>query len=240
MKEKILGYTLIFFVFAAVVSILYYEQTKQTLPDLIPAIIHKSDTSGAKTFTSAQYGFEFNYDKNYVFDQSSTQTNFFVHPAVTLVSVSIPQNSYPKTNFGSANFTIATQRQSQASSCEAAAKTQEVNGINFHESEETQGAAGTTYKTKIYRTFYNDICYEASLTAGIANIGNYDPGSVTAVNETDVWNKLQAVFDTFKFTGIVKCAGFAGIPCPTSGYVCKPEGSYPDAMTICEKQKLVN
>lgn len=199
MKYKALGYIFIVAILAATVSLLYYQQIVQTISDYTLLPVHREPTT--KTYQNAEYGFQFNYDKNYEIDISGNQANFFKHTAKSLVSSSIPQSLYPKTNFGSANLTVAVQPQSQESSCTVSTdKTEEINGILFHKSENAGAAAGTRYQTKIYRVFHNQDCFEVSLTIGVANIGNYTPGAVTEVNQDEVWGKLMQIFSTFKFT----------------------------------------
>lgn len=196
-KFKLLGVLFVVLAGAAAVSLIYYWQMAHLqTPD---SLIHMPGKSW-KTYTNTEFGFQLSYDKDYAFDTSGNQANFFKNPGKSLVSASIPQSFYPKTNFGSADLTVAVQLKSVESSCSAAAKTAEVNGTTFHVSEEDGAAAGTHYQTKIYRVFRNQNCFEVSLTIGIANIGNFEPGAVSEVDANDVWGRLDQMLKTFKFT----------------------------------------
>ncbi|MEJ0021308.1 MAG: carboxypeptidase-like regulatory domain-containing protein [Candidatus Doudnabacteria bacterium] len=199
MKFRFLGILFVLLAFAAAVSLIYYWQMAyQPIPGDFMQPMHLAPKTG--TYTNTEYGFQFNYDKNYDLDTSGNQANFFKHAAKSLISAVLPQSLYPKTNFGSANLTVAVQPQSSESNCIAAAKTYEVNGVIFHESDENQGAAGTNYQTRIYRVFHGQDCMEVSQTIGIANIGNYTPGAVAEVDANAVWKRLDEMLKTFKFS----------------------------------------
>lgn len=127
--------------------------------------------------------------------------NYFKNPGDTVVSISMPKALYPDTNFGSATATVAIQTDSSQGPCERAMATKTINGVVFHESETKGVAAGTEYQTRLYRTFKDGNCYEISLTLGTANVGNFEPGSVTVMDEAHVWKRLMAVAESFRFKG---------------------------------------
>jgi hypothetical protein len=240
MKHKLLGFLFVIAAAAAVVSLaIYWEAANQAIS---PMPIHQVKSGeaapGMEKYTNDKLGFEISYNKNYTLDTSGRSANFFKNSADTIASISIPQTLYPKTNFGSAVVTVAVQTASSQAACEKASQTQTVNGVVFHESEQDGAAAGTKYQTQIYRTFHNDSCFEVSLTTGISNIQNYEPGAVTEVNQNELSQRLDKIFGSFKFTTTetVMCGGFGGIKCPTEGFNCALEGSFPDAGTICTKQ----
>lgn len=201
MKHKILGYTFIFIILAAAVSILYYLEVNKQVGQqiLLPDGQEQQPEEPLETYRNNQYNFAISYDKNYVLDESSDAANFFRNPAKTLASISIPQTIYPDTNFVSGVITVAVQEQSSLGPCERAESTKTINDVVFHESETEQAAAGTKYKTRLYRVFSNESCFEVSLTAAVANIGNFESGTVTEVSETNLWYRLNAVLETFKF-----------------------------------------
>jgi hypothetical protein len=241
MKHKLLGFLFIVAAAAAVVSLaIYWEAANQTNA---PLPVHEPKPGEAKPsqsiYKNGEYGFELAYNKNYSLDESGDGTNFFKNSADTIVSVSIPQDLYPKTNFGSATATVAVQEPTSQGACERAVETVTVNDVVFHKSETSGAAAGTKYDTEIYRVFHNDACFEVSLTMGIANIENYEEGAVSAVDKKSISDRLNAIFQTFKFTNLpdtVTCGGFAGLPCPTEGYICALHDNVPDAATICTKK----
>jgi hypothetical protein len=60
-------------------------------------------------------------------------------------------------------------------------------------------AAGTRYKTEIYRILHDTICYEANLTVGLSNIENYADPTVVSIDETTVLDNLKIVLDSLRF-----------------------------------------
>jgi hypothetical protein len=201
MKHKILGYTFIFAILAAAVSILYYVEVDREVSGLSPLPdteeVQQEDT--LRTYHNSEHDFALVYDKNYILDESGAAANFFRNPGETLVSIAVPKSVYPDTNFGSAILAVAVQEESSEGPCERASSTKTINGTVFYKSETDGAAAGTAYKTELYRVFQNESCFEVSLTVGTANIANFEPGAVTEINETHVWHRLHSVLETFKF-----------------------------------------
>ena len=158
------------------------------------------ETASRQTYDNTQYNYEVKYPKEYR-----------LNPQATATTVSIPQSLYPKTNFGQANLSVNLYFNGQES-CEKYTfnnsmvfpgkeiTKESLNGNTFYALTYNSAAAGTAYKTKLYRNFRNNVCYEINLTFGVGNIGNYTPGTVTAVDENDVWKRLNQLLGTFKFT----------------------------------------
>ena len=48
---------------------------------------------------------------------------------------------------------------------------------------------------------------------------------------------LKDILSSFKILDQVFCGGIAGLPCPTTGWTCKSQGNYPDAGTMCIRNK---
>lgn len=207
MKHKVLGYTFIVLALAAAVSVLYYVEMRDGTMDAPMLPIHHEPEESLSTYQNSEFGFLVSYDKNYSLDDSEKGPNYFRNPGQTAVSISIPKTVYPDTNFGSATATVAIQADSSQSACERATLTKVINGATFHESEIDGAAAGTKYQTRIFRTFAEDNCYEISLTLGVANIDNFEPGVVIEVNEDDAWTRMMAVIETFKFKGEEEVTG---------------------------------
>lgn len=187
---EFLGFTFLGLVFAAALAAVYYLPQPKSASDVETQSLPVSEPPKTLSYQNDDYGFKFDYDKDYTLSTSGQEPNFFQFDAKTVVSVAIPLRSYPDTNFGSARATIAVQTDSVQSACE---RKRDMEGLDG-------AAAGTRYKTRVFRDFNNDNCYEISFTVGIANIQNYEPGMVTAVDETDVWNKIMAVMSNFEFT----------------------------------------
>lgn len=240
MKYKVLGYIFIVLVFAATVSLLYYQQVVQSIPDYTLPPVH---TANLKIYTNNQYGFSASYDKGYVLDTLGGQQNYFKTGGTTLTDISIPSNLYPNTNLGSADVSFAVMKNSVGVDCQSyitgaalpgqMIKTQTISGNIFYTAEFSGAAAGTKYDTQLYRIRHNGTCYEINLTIGIANINNFDPsGGVTAVDENDVWNRLGQILQTFKFSdsssattkGTLNGHVTVGPICPVEqvGHPCQP------------------
>src|SRR3989344_1890600 len=207
MKHKVLGYTFIAVALAAAVSVLYYVEVRDRTDQAPMLPIHQDPEKTLSTYQNSEYGFQISYGMDFLPDDSGDGTNYFKNPGQTAVSISIPKALYPDTNFGSALATVAVQTNSSQGPCERATITKTINGAVFHESETTGAAAGTQYQTHLYRTFKDGNCYEISLTLGVANIGNFEPGAVSEVDEDSAWARLTAIAETFRFKGDEEIAG---------------------------------
>jgi hypothetical protein len=179
-------YALSLAVLIVVIAAVYYSSKSSRNND--EGIVHEVKASETLNYQNAEYGFAFDYDKDYTLSTSGEEPNFFQFEGKTLASVSMPQSEYPDTNLGSARATVAVQTESTKSVCE------QKRDMNLE-----SAAAGTRYKTRVFRVFGNGNCYEISFTVGIANIENYEPGAVREVDERDVWNKIMGVMNTFNF-----------------------------------------
>jgi|SRR3989344_3152754 len=207
MKHKVLGYTFIAVALAAAVSVLYYVEVRDRTAEAPVLPIHQDSAESLITYQNSEYGFQISYEKNYLPDDSGAGANYFKNPGQTAVSISIPKALYPDTNFSSALATVAVQTESSQGPCERATVTKTINGVVFHESETDGAALGTRYQTRLYRTFKDGNCYEISLTLGTANMGNFEPGAVGEVDDGNVWQRLTAIAETFKFKGAQEAVG---------------------------------
>jgi len=72
-----------------------------------------------------------------------------------------------------------------------------INGYVFTQSEAFGVAAGNNYDQTIYRTVYNNICYEAVFYMHSGNIGNYAPGAVIEFDRNELVQKLEGILATF-------------------------------------------
>lgn len=124
------------------------------------------------------------------------------------VSVALPRDAYPGTNFVGAWVAVASDAEAiTVESCETfedfeeivgTIESQQVNNTTWHRMVSGGGAAGTEFESRIYHTFHEDTCYEAALHIAIGTIGNYEPGTVREVNKDEVWQRLEEVFATFR------------------------------------------
>jgi hypothetical protein len=123
-----------------------------------------------------------------------------------LVLAFINPNFYgPITNLSEAYFmlsaitdpdTIATCTQ-PFSQLESITGHRTINGYDFTQSEANGVGAGNIYNQVIYRTAYNNVCYEAVFFMHSGNIGNYPPGSVVEFDRSALLQKFEQVLSTF-------------------------------------------
>lgn len=167
------------------------------------------------------WGYEFNYPQEFTLengDHPNYQTGSFlkthqsgagVWSAPIAVSVRL-DDAYAGTNFKSAWLTVAydsdittlenCQVSDRNSMAEKLTDTQTIHGVSWYKGVMSSAAAGTSVDSRIYHTLHNGMCYEVNLHIATTNIGNYDPSlGITAVNEDEVWSKLENIMSTFEF-----------------------------------------
>lgn len=84
---------------------------------------------------------------------------------------------------------------------------EEINGISFATSQDSEGAAGTLVDHRYYRSFSGGLCYGANLTIATSNYGMMDPGTVKEFKAADfdaVYGKLKQVLNTLQITAAGK------------------------------------
>lgn len=180
-----------------------------------PVVSQENET---QTYRNGTYGFSLNYPQNYSFFNGEgplyTIGEFFVGVGKPLITIELPQNSYPNTNYYDSFLTVSVATKDvpdlSVENCTKAQRegdtqivdltsTQTINGLSFYTGEADGAAAGTLVKTKIFHTVNNNTCFEATLSIVEGNIANFPQGTVTQFDEQDVWNKLQIVLNTITF-----------------------------------------
>jgi hypothetical protein len=183
-------------------------------------------TPSLKTYTNDKYHFSFEYPKELtLFDGQDGHMpwaiqEYFPRFGHAVISVELPNDSYPQTNFGSAFATFSGDsvignerdcaRYTDFQHSENTAnplgyrslpmtETRTVGGVKYYYADMGGAAAGTRSDTRIYHVLRNGMYYEVSLNLFTANIDNYEPGTVTAVDEAAVWQRLEAVMATIKY-----------------------------------------
>ena len=127
-----------------------------------------------------------------------------------VVQVQIPKKAYTGTNFDDAAISVSTQSAKSLNDCLSLTppegsdgfKTKiTINGVSFYMTNSNGAGAGNFYESKVYRTAKSagGTCIEISETIHTSNIGNYTPGTVTEVNQSDVQAKLDPIVQSFKF-----------------------------------------
>lgn len=157
------------------------------------------------TYKNAEYNFQFDYPESF----TVTNANYG-NQEKKIVQVQLPSSAYPKTNFNDAAFTVSVSDAKTISQCLGMNNPEgghlfkdsitSNGGVKFYETPGLGKAAGNLYETKVSRTFTGTQCFEMVETVHTSNIGNYDPKTTTEVDTKPVWEKLDKILPTFKFT----------------------------------------
>ena len=84
---------------------------------------------------------------------------------------------------------------------------EEINGISFATSQDSEGAMGTLVDHRYYRSFSGGLCYGANLSIATSDYGAIDPGTVKEFKAADfdvVYGKLKQVLNTLHITAAGK------------------------------------
>jgi hypothetical protein len=204
---RTLGRIFVILVFAAVVSVVYYWQVINAPTVQLPVNV---GVPTLLTYTNTDYLFEVKYNRQYKLAEGTDRPHYFKTGGNIAATITVPETPYAKTNFGSADITFAAKTKSSEADCKTyltsanATKTMTENFLLnkniFYTVEFDGAAAGTHYKTKLYRVWRNPSCYEISMTVGLANIQNYDPKlQIKELTFDQIFPKLEAVANSFTF-----------------------------------------
>jgi hypothetical protein len=161
-------------------------------------------TPKLQTFQSSKYKFQFQYPQEF-----ALTTARYGNLNDKVIQVEMSSDNYPNTNFNDAGFAVTASPAQSQNQCLTASKpegssdfsnTTTINGIKFYWTNGTGAGAGNLYDSKIYRTYNKNTCLEISETVHTSNLGNYTPGTVQEVNKDPIWQKLDGILQTFKFT----------------------------------------
>lgn len=132
--------------------------------------------------------------------------NYKTDPVLTLQL--IESELYEKTNLSEVYLFVSSTSDAQTvATCtepnqngggpEYPAGNEVVNGLTFVHSTSEGAGAGNFYQQEIYRTVWQNTCYEVIYYIHSTNVGNYTPGTVTEFNRDAVMRNLQAVLSMF-------------------------------------------
>ncbi len=127
--------------------------------------------------------------------------------------IAFPQDAFqvPKTNFGESYVAVSVGKDAgSVKNCYAnptpnnpaggLVNAAVINGIAFREGTSTDTGAGNIYNSEVYRTLFNNYCYEAVLTVHTGNIYNYIPGAVREFDKEKAFSILREIFQTFQLS----------------------------------------
>ncbi|HXY50591.1 MAG TPA: hypothetical protein VEI01_14145 [Terriglobales bacterium] len=188
------------------------------------------------SFADSSYGVSFRYPRKYKIetgeseaskDTGSIPMNFVESGGVVVAAVTLPQNSYPGTDFASAMFQVGVHRALTAEQCgqfaqpdtdersdEALARSEaKIGGRVFEEMDHFEGPAKPA-DVKYYHIFENGMCYEFA-----EGISRHNPADGLApVDGTRVYNKLDKILATVRLQSLAQkpevAAGEATQPQP--------------------------
>jgi hypothetical protein len=180
-------------------------------------------TAGWNQYVSpTKYSFSIKYPSDFGFNTNNSQIQSLGYIPVcdqtTVGCIFYTGNTYTGTNFESAgvsiNFNKSLDTEAKCynfkvstNEAQTAAADVTINGVTFKSATGGGAGAGHFMKTQEYRNFRNNLCYEITQRVGSTNIGNYEPGTVKEFNENEVWQKLQLIINTFKFSNAVASTG---------------------------------
>lgn len=181
--------------------------------------IGNEETSDWKTYIKNDFNFSFKYPNEFILTDAAFRNEIYLYDYLgrfgqEIGMLALSKSAYPKnTDLTRADILIAVNRDVSGGEYFFQAvdknqgvppleieslspgKTVVIKGITWGMAEKNGAAAGTHSRTRIYHTFQNGIWYEVQL-----NLWTASDGSITPVNENDIWDKLESILPTFKFT----------------------------------------
>lgn len=166
-----------------------------------------------KTSSNKTYGFGLQYPASFNLLEASElrkDLNFAnSNGAVSLLSVEIPDEIYPGTNFRGGYFTVGVNpniANSQACAQFGYADPQfvssrAVHGVKYSQATEGEGAEGTAYQYYYLHAYQNNMCYEFKLEVAAVNTGAFDlPCSISLISRHNKEDLLDAFLSRISFS----------------------------------------
>jgi len=155
-------------------------------------------------YTNPQNTVSLRYSDEFAPTASMPVGDFKGTPSLVLQFIR-PDFYQPTTNLGEAYFLFSTMTDAQTvNTCtqplpqlEIVQGQKDFNGYTFTQSEAIGVGAGNIYDQVIYRTVYDNICYEAVFYMHSGNIGNYTPGTVVEFDRATLIQKFEGILSTF-------------------------------------------
>jgi len=178
--------------------------SEQNVPNNSPVVVKNPlATSGWQTYSSAQYGFSFQYPSTFVPCNNKTACVQYNSDSQATFNVSV--------NSSETYEDCVRMLQNDSSNGISATIQTTINGIAFEKDSSVDPAAGQRYGTESYRTYYNGACYEIDLHVFWTVQDESYP--------TTIYPKLEALLPTFRFTTQQTVAPVHSAPVSTSAWV---------------------
>jgi hypothetical protein len=168
-------------------------------------------TSTLKTYTDNVNGFSFEYPNNYkigkdVGGADIPVQNYFISGGDTIITADMPDTYPSNTDFSDAFFSVGINNQLNAQDCQKSVNydiassvnlttTRIINGSTFYVGNYISNLPANKASDDFYHAYHNGVCYELVTELRTKNIGTN-----SEVNSKDVFDKLNNILKTFKFT----------------------------------------
>ncbi len=162
-------------------------------------------------YTNNEYHFSFEYSAD--FKQLSEDDNARLpwsygssRPGLRLVTVDLPREIMPKTNFAGGSVSVGISRDSaEVGGCiigdSEPAETKTIHNATFVIEKFNDAGAGNFYETTSYRILRDNVCIALEATIHSTNLGNYSPEQgIKEFDKTRIEEVLDEVVHSFKFT----------------------------------------
>lgn len=214
-------------------------QTAVAEPPVQPPVEKKKvrKRSSIVTYSDKTYGVSFRYPRKYslkpgddgqaeLAELGPVPLNFVLPGGVTVVSVEMPEGSYPKTDLSAALLNVNVNRSMSAEECSQFALAKDadsehpvqptkvkVGDREFDEMEAVGEQGKSQADARYFHVFENGTCYEFALALGTA--GSEVEG-VSPVDRDRVFAKLEKILSTVKIASMPE-PGVADKPTATVG-----------------------
>ena len=173
--------------------------------------------SALSAYTSAEYGVEFRYPRNYALEErepedlpgvrSEAELQSEQPGAVLVATVVVPEDSYPNTNFAGGSLQFGVNRYLTAEGCRDFLISQTgdsigptgvttVQGVAFAWAENDEGDGGTEFFERDYAGFSNGTCYEFFLRVGVGAASDED--GVRPADEKRILSHLEKIVSSLQ------------------------------------------
>ena len=158
-------------------------------------------------YENSKYGFSLQRPKTTTLVTKGFE-GFLPLTATPVVAIVLPESLFKGTNLVEAGVYIGASSAptvtpkwnvAVADSMEVGQGTTSIDGVTFAIFTSSEGAAGSIYEERTYRTLHKGICFEITELLHSAEIGNYTPGSVVQFDKIKFGGYLEAIVDAFTF-----------------------------------------
>jgi len=196
---------------AAVEPTITVTEVKDVLDPSAP--IASFAASDWQTSSNRVYGFNLQYPARFNLLEASElrkDLNFAnANGAVSLLSVEIPDEIFPGTNFRGGYFTVGVNPNvANALACAQFGyadpqfvSSRAAHGVRYSQATEGEGAAGTAYQYYYLHTYQNNLCYEFKLEVAAVNTGAFDlPCSISLISRHNKEDLLDSFLSRISFS----------------------------------------